>query len=213
MLRVKFEQQLQGLDNLITQMGYLCIVSIDKMTQALVNNDKELAKELMVSADEIDQLENEIQTLCLKLLLQQQPVARDLRKISAAMKIITDMERIGDQTSDICELIYESNSVQTDINTLVDMAFEAKRMVQNSVQSYVDNNVELAREVMVSDDTVDALFGEVRQNFVQLVQDNQQHDGVAMLDTLMISKYLERIADHATNIAEWVEYAVLGVSK
>ena len=209
MLRVKFEKQLQGLDNLITQMGYLCIVSIDKMTQALVNGDKRIANELMNADDEIDQLESEIQTLCLKILLQQQPVARDLRKISAAMKIITDMERIGDQTCDIAELIFES-SHQNDVNILVDMAFEAKRMLQDSVNAYVENNVELAQNVQRSDDSVDEMFAEVRQNFVQRVQEKQEHDGVAMLDTLMIAKYLERIADHATNIAEWVEYAVLG---
>ena len=164
--------------------------------------------------EEIDQAETDIERLCLRLLLQQQPVARDLRQISAALKMITDMERIGDQASDIAEIIItEDKSEAQDIPMIIKMSEAASKMVRDSVNAYVEKDLDLARKVMDNDDVVDELFEEVKTTLINFIAENKGLQGVEAIDLIMVAKYLERIADHATNIAEWVEFSITGIHK
>ena len=157
------------------------------------------------------QMERTIESLCLKLLLQQQPVARDLRQISAALKMITDMERIGDQASDIAEIIgFLNGRIGTDAQYICQMAVAAMRMVTESVEAYVKRDVAMAEATIQHDDVVDDLFLKVKESLIQMISANPK-DGEYALDLLMIAKYFERIGDHATNIAEWVVFSVTGV--
>jgi len=194
-------------------MGELCETAIAKVTQALKEGNTEQAKIVIKEDEEIDQIEKDIERLCLKLLLQQQPVARDLRRISAALKMITDMERIGDQTSDIAEIIISSKWEKMDENLdkLTAMATGVSKMVRNSVTAYVEKDLELARKVMDADDEVDDLFDLVKGDLVKFISDYKGSAGDEAIDLIMIAKYLERIGDHATNIAEWVEFSITGI--
>lgn len=160
-------------------------------------------------------MEKEIERLCLKLLLQQQPVAKDLRRISAALKMITDMERIGDQTSDIAEIIISAKyeNVAQDIDLIGAMATGVSTMVRDSVVAYVEKDLELARKVMASDDKIDAYFDEIRDKMIAYIKAEHGEQGNRIFDLIMVTKYLERIGDHATNIAEWVEFSITGVHK
>ena len=166
----------------------------------------------MAADEEIDQMEKDIERLCLKLLLQQQPVAKDLRQISAALKMITDMERIGDQTADIAEIIISAGMSEAgDVKKIEEMSAGVARMVNDSVTAYVERDLELARKVMEADDNIDRLFDDIRGSIINLIAEgNRGEQGV---DLIMIAKYLERIGDHATNIAEWVEFSITGVHK
>ena len=176
--------------------------------------DTEKAKEAMAYDVEIDHQERDIESLCMKLLLQQQPVARDLRLISAALKMITDMERIGDQASDIAEIIItEDKSEAQDIPMIIKMSEAASKMVRDSVNAYVEKDLDLARKVMENDDVVDELFEEVKTTLINFIAENKGLQGVEAIDLIMVAKYLERIADHATNIAEWVEFSITGIHK
>lgn len=214
-MRNKFDEQLRLLEEMLTRMGELCELAIAKATKALQQGDAQAAKEIITADEEIDQLEKDIERLCLKLLLQQQPVAKDLRRISAALKMITDMERIGDQTADIAEIIITSNisSELVDVDEIGKMAAAASKMVRDSVSAYVEKNLELATEVQASDDAVDQMFDEIKATLIQKIADNQGQDGSVGIDLIMITKYLERIGDHATNIAEWVEFSITGIHK
>ena len=213
-MRNRFDMQLEQLNEELIQMGELCETAINKATNALKNGDLDLAKEVMTSDAQIDQLEKDIESLCLKLLLQQQPVARDLRQISAALKMITDMERIGDQASDIAEIIItEDKSEAQDIPMIIKMSEAAGKMVRDSVNAYVEKDLELAKKVMENDDTVDELFEEVKTTLIDFIAENKGQQGVEAIDLIMVAKYLERIADHATNIAEWVEFSITGIHK
>ena len=214
-MRNRFDRQLQLLDEELTHMGELCEVAIANATNALTEGDLEQAQAVIEADEEIDQLEKEIENLCMKLLLQQQPVARDLRRISAALKMITDMERIGDQTSDIAEIIISSKWEKMDENLdkLTAMATGVSKMVRNSVTAYVEKDLELARTVMNDDDEIDDYFDEIRDQIIQLIREADGRDGRKLFDLIMVTKYLERIGDHATNIAEWVEFSITGVHK
>ena len=213
-MRNKFDMQLEQLSEELIQMGELCETAINKATNALKNGDQELAKEVMDSDTQVDQLEKDIESLCLKLLLQQQPVARDLRQISAALKMITDMERIGDQASDIAEIIItEEKSEAQDIPKIIKMSEAAGKMVRDSVNAYVEKDLELSRKVIKDDDIVDELFEEVKTTLIDFIAENKGEQGVEAIDLIMVAKYLERIADHATNIAEWVEFSITGIHK
>lgn len=210
-MRNKFDEQLDKLNKDLVEMGALCESAIASAIQALLTNDKKLAKEAMRIEDETDHRETEIETLCLRLLLQQQPVASDLRIISAALKMITDMERIADQAEDIAEIVLTVDLSETaEYLHVSEMAQAAIKMVTESVDSFVKKDLELARSVMAYDDVVDDLFIKVRDAIVELIAQNPQR-GLAAVDILMIAKYLERIGDHATNIAEWVEFSITGV--
>ena len=150
----------------------------------------------------------------MRILLHQQPVARDLRQISAALKMITDMERIGDQASDIAEIIItEDKSEAQDIPMIIKMSEAASKMVRDSVNAYVEKDLDLARKVMENDDVVDELFEEVKTTLINFIAENKGLQGVEAIDLIMVAKYLERIADHATNIAEWVEFSITGIHK
>ena len=213
-MRNRFDQQLELLNEQLIHMGELCEVAIGKATTALKEGSMEQAEKVRVADEEIDQAETDIERLCLKLLLQQQPVARDLRQISAALKMITDMERIGDQASDIAEIIItEEKSEAQDIPMIIKMSEAAAKMVRDSVNAYVEKDLEMARKVMENDDVVDELFEEVKMTLIDFIAENKGQQGVEAIDLIMVAKYLERIADHATNIAEWVEFSITGIHK
>lgn len=213
-MRNKFDMQLEYLSEQLIHMGELCEVAINKATKALEQGSIEQARAVIEADEEIDHLESDIERLCLKLLLQQQPVARDLRQISAALKMITDMERIGDQASDIAEIIIsEKRSDKIDSPVIGRMSEAASKMVRDSVTAYVDKDLELSRRVMEYDDTVDELFEEIKRDLISYIAENKGEDGKKAIDLIMVAKYLERIADHATNIAEWVEFSITGIHK
>lgn len=214
-MRSKFDEQLALMKNELIQMGALCEEAISLTAKALSDGEKSLAAKAISLDAEIDQMERDIETLCLKLLLQQQPVARDLRQISAALKIITDMERIGDQAADIAEIILAMLSegyIPEDVGNIREMAAEAIKMVTESVDSYVRQDTAMARRVIDYDDVVDGYFIRVRAVLIGKIAANPV-EGEHALDLLMIDKYLERIGDHATNIAEWVIFSVTGNKK
>ena len=212
-MRNRYDMQLHLLDTQLTHMGELCETAIAKVTQALKEGNTEQAKIVIKEDEEIDQIEKDIERLCLKLLLQQQPVARDLRQISAALKMITDMERIGDQAEDIAEIIQflAGRSAEND-DLLREMALSTIHMVTESVDAYVKHDTMLAETVIAEDDVVDNAFDEVKRRLIDKIAAHPD-DGEYALDLLMIAKYFERIGDHATNIAEWVIFSVTGVHK
>ena len=211
-MRSKFDEQLALMKNELIQMGALCEEAISLAAKALTEGDKTLAEKVGPLDGEIDQMERDIESLCLKLLLQQQPVARDLRQLSAALKIITDMERIGDQASDIAETILAMLSegyVPEDVGHIREMAQETIKMVTESVDSYVQQDIERARAVIAHDDTIDRYFTQVKAVLIQKIAEAPAV-GEHALDLLMIDKYLERSGDHAVNIAEWVIFSITG---
>lgn len=214
-MRSRFDEQLALMKNELIQMGALCEEAISLAAKALTDGDKILAERVGPLDMEIDQMERDIETLCLKLLLQQQPVARDLRQISAALKIITDMERIGDQAADIAEIILVMLSegyMPEDVGHIQNMAAETIKMVTESVDSYVRQDTNRAKLVITHDDIVDSCFTHVKQELIQSIAANPA-GGEHALDLLMIDKYLERIGDHAVNVAEWVIFSVTGSKK
>lgn len=213
-MRNRFDRQLLELNNQLIQMGSLIEQAIEMGISALIKQDVEKAKQAMKFDEEIDHQEREIESLCMKLLLQQQPVARDLRLISAALKMITDMERIGDHASDISEMTilmsgskYEGEQISIDL--IKDMAKETTDMVIKSVDAFVNKDMELARWVIERDDVVDDLFSDYRRQLIEKINENVKN-GEQATDMLMVAKYFERIGDHATNIAEWVIYSITG---
>ena len=209
-MRNRFDRQLEQLNNELIQMGSMIEHAIEMAVSALVNQDTEKAKEAMAYDVEIDHQERDIESLCMKLLLQQQPVASDLRQISAALKMITDMERIGDQAEDIAEIIGFLNGRSGEECAFVGhMARAAISMVTGSVDAFVRQDVTLAHQVIAKDDVVDEDFRKVKATLIDWIA-QRPDDGEYALDLLMIAKYFERIGDHATNIAGWVVFAVTG---
>ena len=212
-MRSRFDQQLALLNRELIEMGALCEEVIALASKALTEADPELAGKVGPLDAEIDQKERTIESLCLKLLLQQQPVARDLRQISAALKMITDMERIGDQAEDIAEIVAFLGGRGTENSELLrDMARSTIRMVSGSVDAYVKRDVPLAEKVIAEDDVVDDYFARVKKALISRIAADPA-DGEFALDVLMIAKYFERIGDHAVNIAEWVIFSVTGEHK
>ena len=211
-MRNRFDRQLEELHVELIEMGSMCEDVIRETSKLLQSGDAKVAKEIRKEDSNIDEQERLVESLCLKLLLQQQPVAKDLRKVSAALKMITDMERIGDQASDIAEIIETTDfSVPTNDVKLAKMAETTIAMVTESIDAYVKQDLELVREVIARDDEVDDLFLEVRQEIADDMV--EAGDPMSSLDLLMIAKYFERIGDHATNIAEWVEFSITGTHK
>lgn len=212
-MRNKFDQQLAQLNHEMIEMGALCEEVIALSSRALTEGNVTLAAKVAPLDSEIDHKEREVENLCLKLLLQQQPVARDLRQISAALKMITDMERIGDQAEDIAEIVGFLGGRQAENDGLLKKMAEAViQMVTESVDAYVKCDIILAKKVLTADDIVDDYFTRVKRSLIGKIAENPD-DGEYALDLLMIAKYFERIGDHATNIAEWVIYSVTGVHK
>lgn len=212
-MRNHFDEQLNELRHKLTHMGALCEEAIALAARALMESNAAVGRRALTLDAEIDQMEREIEGLCLKLLLQQQPVARDLRQISAALKMITDMERIGDQAEDIAEIVAFLDGRQAESDALLkEMAKAVIQMVTESVDAYVKCDIMLAKKVIAADDVVDEQFARVKQSLIGKIAADPA-DGEYALDLLMIAKYYERIGDHATNIAEWVIYSVTGTHK
>ena len=212
-MRNRFDSQLEKLNLELITMGALCEDAISASVKALLDGDETLTEKVFAADAEIDQKERDIEAICMKLLLQQQPVAGDLRVISSALKMISDMERIGDQASDIAEIakFVKNSDVKSKVH-IKDMATAAIKMVTDSVESFVKKDIELAAAVMKYDDKVDNLFDCVKDELVRLIAADSEN-GEYCIDLLMIAKYLERIGDHAVNIAEWVEYSITGTHR
>ncbi|MCL2678315.1 MAG: phosphate signaling complex protein PhoU [Clostridiales bacterium] len=213
-MREKFDEKLNQLFNSLIEMGALVEKSISDASAALVGQDVELARKIIASDDEIDEKEREVEGLCLKLILQQQPVAGDLRLISAVLKIITDLERIGDQASDIARITLRLAGKQyiKKLEHIPQMAQATMKMVTKSVDAFVKKDLHLAQEVIACDDTVDKLFIVIKQELIELITKNRDN-GEQAIDLIMIAKYFERIGDHATNVAEWVVFLLTGLHK
>lgn len=210
-MRNRFDRQLVQLNNELIEMGGMIEKAISDTVKALVNQDIELASNVIEYDEEIDHQEREIEQLCLKLLLQQQPVAKDLRLISAALKMITDMERIGDHTTDISEITIElsKESYIKKLDHIQQMAKETMVMLVQSVEAFVNKDMDKARTVIVHDDVVDDLFNKVKAELIAMIHEDV-NSGEQASDLLMAAKYFERIGDHATNISEWVIFSITG---
>ena len=213
MIRSRFDEQLELLNRELIEMGALCEQVISMAARALMSGDTKLAAQITPLDGEIDQMERDVESRCLKLLLQQQPVAKDLRQVSAALKMVTDMERIGDQASDIAEIIgFLHGRGGEDCAFIGQMGEATIRMVSGSIDAFVRRDTKLADEVIAHDDIVDAYFLKVKTALIQYIAASPD-DGEYALDLLMIAKYFERIGDHAVNIAEWVLFSVTGVHR
>jgi len=210
-MRNKFDRQLAKLHDMMIDMGAMIEKNITFAIHALVQQDEAMAKQAIAFDTEIDQKEKEIEAMCLRLLLQQQPVAKDLRIISAALKMITDMERIGDQAADISEitLCLIGETYIKKFEHIPMMAAATSKMVTESIDAYVKMDLVLAQQVIDYDDVVDDLFDKVKNDLIELIQQDKAN-GSQAIDIMMIAKYFERIGDHATNIAEWVVFSITG---
>lgn len=209
-MRNKFDMQLELLNEQLTHMGELCEVAINRAVNALQEGSMQQAYDVIEADEEIDHIEKDIERLCLRLLLQQQPVARDLRQISSALKMISDLERIGDQASDIAEILpYLQGSVSESKLHIKEMAQATIKMVTDSIESFVRRDLPLARSVVEYDNVVDGLFNKVKTELIRLISEDS-NNGEFCIDLLMVAKYFERIGDHAVNVAEWVQYSLTG---
>lgn len=213
-MRNRFDRQLMQLNQELMDMGALCEEMITAAAKVVATRDKELIEDMSHMEEDINQRERDVERRCMKLLLQQQPVASDLRVISAAMKMVSDMERIGDQTLDIAGIIKKDKSV-LDVQAKTHLERMAKAtisIVSNSVRSFVKQDLEVAREAVMQDDAVDELFSQVKKEAIQLIHEDSKK-GEECVAVVMIAKYFERIGDHASNIAEWVEFSMTGEYK
>ncbi|SHI69120.1 phosphate signaling complex protein PhoU [Parasporobacterium paucivorans] len=210
-MRNRFDEQLETLNNELIKMGSLIEYAIEKATDAFITQNNDEAEMVIRFDKEVDDKEKQIEGLCLKLLLQQQPVARDLRQISAALKMITDMERIGDQAADISEIVMMLGRYPElkEMIHIPKMAEATIKMVKESIDAYVKKDLGLAKQVIDYDDVVDDLFVVVKDELIELIRSNVKQSEAAA-DMLMVAKYYERIGDHATNIAEWVIFSITG---
>lgn len=212
-MRNRFDRQLETLNVEIIKMGALCEEAISSAAKALSDGDSNMIEKVFETDAKIDDMERDIESICMRLLLQQQPVAKDLRTVSSALKMISDMERIGDQAADIAEIIKFISVGEAESKLHIgDMARATIKMVTDSVDSFVKKDIEMAREVMQYDDIVDNLFIKVKNELTELIRKGEQN-GEFCLDLLMVAKYFERIGDHATNIADWVCYSLIGEHK
>lgn len=213
-MRTKYDKQLTNLHDELVSMASLCEAAISHAVEALRTRDADLARLTMQGDKEIDQKERVIESACLKLLLEQQPVARDLREVSAALKMVTDLERIGDLADDIADVsLFLCETPDYAAPEQIDYMVEAAtKMVHDSIDAFVANDLAKAHSVMEYDDVVDRLFNEVRAVLVKRIHESMD-DAEQAMDIMMISKYLERIGDHAVNISEWVEFSITGTYK
>lgn len=212
-MKTKFDEQLEEMHVELIKMGSLCEEAISLSSKALFGVGKASVEQVYSVDGEIDQQEREIENICMRLLLLQRPFASDLRKISAALKMISDMERIGDQAADIADMV--PYLVKSDAKSKVHIEAMAKatvKMVTDSVEAFVQDDLNLANQVIGDDDEVDGLFGKIKNELIDLIY-GRNIDAKMALDLLMAAKYYERIGDHAVNIAEWVVYSITGVHK
>ena len=217
-MREKYEEELRHLNTSIITMGKMIEVAIESSILALMSNDAESADSIIKADDSIDEKEREIEQHCIKLLLQQQPMATDLRFITAALKMVTDMERIGDHAGDVADLLKQICAVNVNgqdvlgkyINSqLNEMGSAIQRMIKDSIRAYINRDIDLAKRIISSDDVVDELYHTIKRELILQIQ-NKTALGEQIADYLLIAKYFERIGDHATNIAEWVIFAMTG---
>lgn len=206
-----FHDELDALNTHLLEMGSMIEYAIETGVQAMEQRNAELARTIVSYDREIDQKEREIESQCLKLLLRQHPVARDLRFISAALKMVTDMERVGDQAADISEIVsyIAQEGYIKQLEHIPKMAEKAVHMVKRAVDAFINRDLDLARAVIDMDDEVDGLFDVIKRELIELIHQNSDM-GAQALDLLMIAKYFERIGDHAVNVAEWVQYSLTG---
>lgn len=211
-MRNRFDRELNILNNELIEMGSMIERAIEDSYKALMNKDLDLAKSVIDSDDEIDSKEKSIESRCLRLLLQQHPVAKDLRLISSILKMITDLERIGDQAQDIAEITLNliGKDYIKDLTHLPQMAQTTITMVRDSIDSFISKDTSLAKDVILYDDVVDSLFDTIKEELIYLIREDVKN-GEQAIDFLMIAKYFERIGDHAENIAEWVLFSITGV--
>lgn len=211
-MREKYEAELKNLNASIIKMGKMIEVAIENSVVALLGRDTATAKVIATNDDKIDDMEKDIESQCLRLLLQQQPMASDLRIITAALKMITDMERIGDHAADIADLIIELPDFSySNMNAIAQIGSEIIKMLNDSVESYINRDFNAAKNIIAHDDVIDELYYAIKKDLVEKIKKTDQ--GEQILDYLLIAKYFERIGDHCTNIAEWVIFAVTGERK
>lgn len=208
-MRNKYEEQLERLNTSIVQMGRAVEIAIESTMLTLMGRDEDAAKSVRQNDDAIDDMERDIEGQCMKVLLQQQPVAGDLRVITAALKMITDMERIGDHAVDIADLVLQLPDFKyTKMGELDEMTGETIRMLHGCIESFTERNYDKAKNVIAADDTVDALYHSIKQDLIEKIRRTDKGDQI--MDYLLIAKYIERIGDHAVNIARWVVFALTG---
>lgn len=208
-MRERYETELRKLNSLIISMGKMIEIAIESAMLALMGRDVDAAREVAKNDEAINEMEREIESLCLKLLLQQQPVAADLRHITAALKMITDMERIGDHAADIADLVQKVPDCKYGkMKEIAEMSDQIIQMLHEAVTSYIERDYSKARNVIVRDDVIDGLYRTIKRDLVEKIR--QTDEGETILDYLLIAKYIERIGDHATVIAGWVIYALTG---
>lgn len=213
-MRITFEQELENLNESLTEMGTKVEKIIERTFEAFVKNDRDALQKIIGGDGDVDRMEKDIEAKCLSLMLRQQPVAKDLRHISMALKVVTDLERIGDHAVDIAELAMrlDQKDAQSMIEYLPEMVENVKTMLRESINAFVKKDRELARSMEERDDVIDGLFNRVKQEAVKLLkEDGAESDKV--VDLLMLAKYLERIGDHAVNVCEWTEFFDTGLVK
>ena len=209
-MRNKYEEQLEKLNTSIQSMGKMVEVAIESTILTLMGRDKDAAKTVKANDYVIDDMERDIETQCLKLLLQQQPVAGDLRMITSALKMITDMERIGDHAVDIADLVLDLPDLKyKKMATLEEMTSQTLKMIQDGISSYIEHDYNKAKNVIANDDQVDVLYHEIKKDLIDKIK--KTDEGEKILDYLLIAKYIERIGDHAVNIAKWVVFGITGL--
>ena len=208
-MRDKYQEDLEKLNANILKMGKMIEIAIESTVIALMGRDVQAASTVSENDEAIDNMEREIEALCMKLLLQQQPVATDLRVITAALKMVTDMERIGDHAADIAELVLQIPDCKYNkMDTITEISTQIIKMIHDSVNSFIQRNYDKAQIVIAQDDIVDNLYHEIKSDLIQKIK--KTDDGEQILDYLLIARYFERIGDHATNIAKWVVFAITG---
>ena len=208
-MRDKYQEELEKLNANILKMGKMIEIAIESTVIALMGRDIQAASTVSENDEAIDNMEREIEALCMKLLLQQQPVATDLRVITAALKMVTDMERIGDHAADIAELVLQIPDCKYNkMDTITEISTQIIKMIHDSVNSFIQRNYDKAQIVIAQDDVVDNLYHEIKSDLIQKIK--KTDDGEQILDYLLIARYFERIGDHATNIAKWVVFAITG---
>ena len=208
-MRDKYQEDLEKLNANILKMGKMIEIAIESTVIALMGRDVQAASAVSENDEAIDNMEREIEALCMKLLLQQQPVATDLRVITAALKMVTDMERIGDHAADIAELVLQIPDCKYNkMDTITEISTQIIKMIHDSVNSFIQRNYDKAQIVIAQDDIVDNLYHEIKSDLIQKIK--KTDDGEQILDYLLIARYFERIGDHATNIAKWVVFAITG---
>lgn len=209
--RSAFSKELQELNDNLEKMSLMAEEAIEKALKALLDNDRETAQKIIKDDEVIDRMERDIESGCLSLMLRQQPVAGDLRHISTALKVVTDLERIGDHAADIAELTLSINGEEpySEVKHLPSMAENVKGMLRAAITAFINRDMETAREIEKTDDVIDGLFDAIKEDVVRLLQSDSSKSDKAV-DFLMVAKYLERIADHAVNVCEWTEFSVAG---